>query len=488
MLARHHSLSIFAAAFLFLAMIGGWLVFDFMQERDRLLDDTSRLAIHKSQVLSRSFGDTFLAADYVLRDVLGRIDVKSDLSRFDHAPSHQQRMDRLVKEKVETVNGLTDLVLLDRNCVFVAVARHPLRGNKSNQTFCSEQDIPETQSLRIQYMPPERSASGRAVVLMSRIVGAPDGTLLGAAMVVIDLEIAQNWISGFSTDTNDVLAIVDTNSTMLARNPPMPEILGTRVPPPPGTILFADVKSGSSFIAVSPNDGHERVFGLSQLERFPFVAIVGFDKDRILKGWRQRSWQFSLGFAALLALSLLALSAHLTVVRQREDMHRLATTDVLTGIANRRRFMEIGQREFARSKRHGRPLAVLMLDIDRFKSINDGWGHPTGDRVIQKLAQVLVHIAARAQDLNGRLGGEEFAVLLPETDLIGAGVMAERLRIGVQEAQVPPFDGDTMLKFTVSIGVACLLDDDADFDSLLRRADTALYQAKEGGRNKVVAV
>ncbi|CAA6605477.1 putative Response regulator PleD [Rhodospirillaceae bacterium LM-1] len=482
----HRSLGIYAFVFLFLAVIGGWLVYDFRQERDRLLEDIARLAIHKSQVISRSFGDTFLAADYVLRDVLGRIDVERDFSEASRNPAIRGQMDALVKEKVETVAGLSDLVLLNQDCTFVAVARHPLQGAKSNQAFCSEPDIAPGQSLRIQYMPPDKSANGRSVVLMSRTVASSEGRLLGAAMVVIDLEFAQNWISSFSTDRNDVLAIVDTSSTLLARNPPLPEALGKRAPPPSGTLSFADVGAGSTFMAASPIDGQERIFGLSRLERFPFVAIVGYDKARVLQGWQHRSWQFSIGFVVLLALSLLALRAHLTVVRQREDMRKLATTDVLTGIANRRHFMDVGQHEFARAKRHDRPLAVLMLDIDRFKSINDRWGHPTGDRVIQKLAELL-GVVARALDTSGRLGGEEFAVLLPETDASGACVIAERLRGIVEESQVAVIDGDFTLNFTVSIGIA-VLHDDATFEILLQRGDKALYQAKEGGRNRVVAL
>jgi diguanylate cyclase (GGDEF)-like protein len=473
--------------FLFLGGIGGWLVFDFQKERDRLLDDIARLAIHKSQVISRSFGDTFLAADYVLRDVLGRVDVKRDLSAANRDPSAKGRLDALVKEKVETVAGLSDLVLLNEECVFVAVARHPFLGVKSNQAFCQEPSVAPGQSLRIQYMPPDKSANGRPVVLMARVAGSPAGRLLGAAMIVIDLEFAQNWISALSTDAHDVLAIVDTDSTMLARNPPMPDVLGRRAPPPPGTISFADVGNASTFIAVSPNDGRERVFGLSRLERFPFVAIVGFDKERVLQGWHRRAWQFSVGYVVLVVLSLLALSAHLTVVRQRESMRILAITDALTGIANRRHFMETGQREFARSLRNDRPLAVLMLDIDRFKSINDAWGHPTGDVVIKKLAETL-KMHARAQDTGGRVGGEEFALILPETDLAGAQTIAERLRAAAENDRAFVADGETELAFTVSVGVATLRSEDESFEAVLHRSDKALYLSKEGGRNRVTAL
>ncbi|MDD2668358.1 GGDEF domain-containing protein, partial [Zoogloea sp.] len=129
--------------------------------------------------------------------------------------------------------------------------------------------------------------------------------------------------------------------------------------------------------------------------------------------------------------------------------------------------------------------SVLMLDIDKFKSINDRWGHPAGDRVIQELANVMMFLV-RAQDMCGRLGGEEFALILPETDSSGAALIAERLRKTVDESTAVHADDDSVVKFTVSIGIASLTPGDASFDAMLQRADKALYQAKEDGRNRSV--
>ena len=126
-----------------------------------------------------------------------------------------------------------------------------------------------------------------------------------------------------------------------------------------------------------------------------------------------------------------------------------------------------------------------MIDIDRFKSINDTRGHPTGDKVILCVAEIMMS-NVRTQDLAGRVGGEEFAVLLPETDLEGATVIAERLRSAVENADVLDENGK-ILKFTISIGVATNAPRDNSFEQLLGRADKGLFTAKEGGRNRVVA-
>lgn len=475
----------YGALLLLLVVIGGWLVVDFSQEGDRIAAERSKLAIHKSELIDLSFGDTFLAADYVLRDVIGRVSVARDLAYPQPDAGVTTRLKALLKEKVATVTGLTDLVLFDGDCIFIATANYPTHGTKSRQRFCNAARIDPGQSLHIQYMPPDKSASGRPVVLMSRTVGSPEGVLLGGAMVVIDLEYAQKWIAAFEIDQGDVLAIVDADGTLLARNPAEPEAIGRRASPPSNQPTFGEVDSTATFTAASPIDGRERIFGLSKLERFPFVVIVGFDKSRALSGWQRRAWQFAAGYILLSALSFMALRVHLTTERQRQEMRKLANTDALTGTANRRYLMDIANREFSRARRYGNPLSVLMLDIDKFKSINDRWGHPTGDRVIQELVNVTMFLV-RGQDVCGRLGGEEFAIILPETDASGAEVLAERLRKMVEASVTAHADDDTVVKFTVSIGIASLTTDDGSFDVMLQRADKALYQAKEAGRNRSV--
>ena len=169
--------------------------------------------------------------------------------------------------------------------------------------------------------------------------------------------------------------------------------------------------------------------------------------------------------------------------RMEAELRRLATTDVLTGAFNRRHFMTVAQTETERAERHHHPLSVLMLDIDHFKRINDTHGHPAGDEAIRALAAT-VTATVRTIDILGRLGGEEFAVVLPETGLDEALVVAERLRQAVAAIRIPAGDGD--IAFTTSIGVAERLDD-STVETILSRADMALYSAKRSGRNKVAA-
>ncbi|MBT8192817.1 MAG: sensor domain-containing diguanylate cyclase [Acidimicrobiia bacterium] len=166
-----------------------------------------------------------------------------------------------------------------------------------------------------------------------------------------------------------------------------------------------------------------------------------------------------------------------------EEVQRLAVTDDLTGLRNRRGFFEVARRELERATRTGRPLSALMLDIDGFKRVNDTYGHAIGDEVLRHLAE-RCRRAVRDIDLVGRYGGEEFAVLLPETDLKTALEVAERVRSSIGDT---PFDTEVgPLPIRVSVGLA-LLEDDSEqtVESLLDRADTAMYLVKQEGGDAV---
>jgi diguanylate cyclase (GGDEF)-like protein len=170
------------------------------------------------------------------------------------------------------------------------------------------------------------------------------------------------------------------------------------------------------------------------------------------------------------------------LVHQAEELQTLATTDPLTGVYNRRRFFALAEVEWARFCRYDRPLSMLMIDIDHFKSINDRFGHDVGDKVIMRVAETCRE-AKRDVDTLARVGGEEFAILLPETSAEDAARFGDRLRAVIAQPRVKDWNG--LPAVTISIGVAGANGSSDSIPKLMKRADGALYAAKSGGRDRV---
>jgi len=167
------------------------------------------------------------------------------------------------------------------------------------------------------------------------------------------------------------------------------------------------------------------------------------------------------------------------------ELRRLATIDALTSVYNRRYFLEQAEKEIARARRYKSPLSALMLDVDKFKQVNDTYGHSVGDAVLTKLAGVCL-AELREIDFIGRLGGEEFAICLSDTSFKGASLFSERLRNSIENTTIQTDSGP--INITVSIGLTEVIEGDHTFSCALNRADKALYNAKESGRNKVVCL
>ncbi len=171
------------------------------------------------------------------------------------------------------------------------------------------------------------------------------------------------------------------------------------------------------------------------------------------------------------------------LLRQNERLERIAVEDHLTGIYNRRHFFDLAEKEVERAKRYGNPLSVIILDADRFKKLNDAYGHLIGDQILINLVK-LCEENIRSLDIIARYGGEEFVILMPEANQEDAQKTAERLRKLVAETSL--ISGGFDVTITISLGVATWENGkELDFNALLARADSALYQSKEAGRNRV---
>ncbi len=237
------------------------------------------------------------------------------------------------------------------------------------------------------------------------------------------------------------------------------------------------------------SDGLARIGAFAKVPDYPIVAIATSALDDTLREWRTKvAGVIAVGIAATLAgialLMRLRSSLRSLDTTQRE-LAAQANIDELTQIANRRFFMQHGSQELERSLRYERPLSLLIYDVDHFKHINDSHGHDAGDLTLKAITQAIQE-ELRTTDLQARFGGEEFAILLPETVLDKAIEVAERLRARIEKTRFANM-GEQDAAITISIGIAAYSSGGETLNELIARADRALYRAKADGRNRVCA-
>jgi len=224
---------------------------------------------------------------------------------------------------------------------------------------------------------------------------------------------------------------------------------------------------------------------MSETREIPVIFVTGMDNAK------DEERGLTLGAADYIskpftpAIVKLRVSNQLKIVNQMRLIHRLSITDTLTGTANRRQFNNWLDQEWKRSVRFQAPLSVLMLDIDHFKVFNDNYGHLQGDVALQTVAQIITKALKRPRDLVARWGGEEFAIVLPDTSMQGAFIVAEDIRTSI-EKHILMVKDEMPIRVTVSVGVNSIVPGQQNsIDRFVSDADKALYQAKRAGRNRV---
>lgn len=275
---------------------------------------------------------------------------------------------------------------------------------------------------------------------------SPDFTLRGAAQLLLEHRLGALVVID---DDKEMIGIVSERDLI--------SVVASTDPLAAGNQLVSEVMT-KSVVSCSPEDEVAFVLRLMNDHSFRHMPVL---EDRKLVG--------------MLSIRELTKAYDLLQIE--------ANTDPLTQVSNRRPFLKTLETSFQSAVKTGRPLSVAMLDVDHFKRINDTYGHDAGDKVLQKLSRMLIS-EFRTIDFVGRLGGEEFALVFPETDLSGAFIACERLRKNVMQQEIKVDDHN--IRLTVSVGLSTLGADIVDGASLLKQADELLYAAKRKGRNQVV--
>ena len=365
---------------------------------------------------------------------------------------------------------LNPAVRLDDRDYFIAQQRSPAVGLFVSHPFRS------------------RLRGGNLSIGLTRRINTPGGAFAGVALLAIRIEYFQRLLDKISTGESGSVFIVLDDGTLLARKPFVERDIGTSVARSNMFRRMAENEQGS-YVAASLVDGVTHIFTYARVPGTPMIVVVAPAVRDVLAEWRRRSLiagGLTLAFGGVfIVLSWLLAFTLQDKVRAQAELVRLAATDPLTGLSNRRVLDTRLDEEWRRARRNGSPMSVLFVDVDHFKLFNDTYGHAAGDEVLTAVSECIESAVRRPVDLVARYGGEEFAVVLPDTSEAGASLVAEKIRRNVQAMHLDHGRSDHGT-VTVSVGCAtCLPSRGGSALDLMAAADQQLYAAKSAGRNQV---
>lgn len=337
--------------------------------------------------------------------------------------------------------------------------------------------------------------TGRRVLVLSRRLSHPDGSFAGVALGSVYLDYFRQLFVAAGADRIGTVVLYGPGGTILMRSPYDEEQIGRSVWASESYQRFLEAKEGT-FVGPSMIVDGARRFVYAHVGELPLQLSISISPDEIYAEW----WQRALGLGGVvIVLCCLAVvltwslchelaqrkAAEQATAALNAELAQMAITDSLTGLYNRRRFDEVLTRELQRAVRAHQPISLLMLDADHFKSFNDRYGHQRGDEALKLIARSIEAALGRPCDTAYRIGGEEFAVILPDTAEAGAEIVATRIREIVEGSRMP-HSANPHNVVTVSCGVVaaamCTIRDAA---ALIALADAALYAAKDAGRNRI---
>ncbi len=397
----------------------------------------------------------------------------------------------LLFDRAGSVRFLGSLLALDKNgnIRFDSSSAKPRSGNFSDREHFRVHISPND-DLFISHPFLSRLRGDGPTIALSRRLSAPDGGFLGVAAAGLRVAYFNDLFGKLDLGTESVIRVVNTDGIVMASQP---EARGGDISPDiSGSALFKHImdRTARSFLYTSPLDGIERYYVKRRLGEFPLVLVIGISTADVLDEWKTQSMidiLLVLVDGVFIILLFVALRRALNKSQQMEaHMQSIAITDELTGLPNRRALDAALDREIRRAAREKLPLSILMIDIDHFKSVNDQYGHSVGDEVLHRVGQMIATACRRAGDLAARYGGEEFILLLPSTTPEDARKVAENVRMDILQ-MAPSSSVPDMRPVSVSIGVASsTAGAPLSCDDVLKRADQALYAAKNAGRNRVM--
>jgi diguanylate cyclase (GGDEF)-like protein len=410
--------------------------------------------------------------------------VVDNVGRPDVAGMAPELRQLLLFDRSATARQLDGILVLDEagRVRFDSRALHPEPASRADRDYFEYLRENNTAALHIG-RPMVAQSTGQPVLTLSRRLSHPDGSFAGVAVGGLRLAYFEQMFGSLAIGPNDTITLLDADGTLLARWPQREDLVGRGVNGMQLHRHVARTHSGS-FETTAATDGINRLIVFSRIGDFPLVLGVGRSTTGIFADWQR----YAISIGLLLAVLWAAVFYLAVEIRKRGEAEAslavLATTDDLTGLANRRKFNETLSREWRRASRERQPLALVMFDADQFKDYNERHGHQAGDQLLQTIGRSMAASVKRATDLAARYGGDEFAVLLPGTPLDGAVRVAERVRECLAELCF----ACGIVGGNLSVGVAAMVPEAGESHrTLLAAVDSALHRAKGAGRDRIEA-
>ncbi|WP_152224213.1 diguanylate cyclase [Pseudomonas sp. SCB32] len=427
--------------------------------------------------------------------------------RLEHdgtGPAQLERLRRLVQRQQPLLNQLDGIVIYDDqgNWLMTSSGEVPPGTSSADRAFfIHHRDTPSTDAyigepIRSRY-------NGKWVITVSRRYNHPDGSFAGVISATLGVETLLHLFGKIDIGRYGAIGVALSNGQVLVRFPFRESDMGRVLSRSPIFTGYLDNANVGTATFSSSLDGIERIYAFRKNDRYPLVTSVALGKNEALAAWRAdalRTVSIASGLLIVIvivgSLMILAIKRRIgteaLLVAAREELLKanrqlevLASRDPLTGLQNRRSFDDHLAAELRRAQRGRNPLGLLLIDIDYFKRFNDTYGHPAGDDCLRNIGQLLADSVRRPGDLTARYGGEELAVILPNTDSAGAQAVAEQILQHLWQCNLTHV-GSPFGRVTASIGIATLAaGSDTSAGALIGAADQALYRAKAAGRNRL---
>lgn len=411
----------------------------------------------------------------------------------------------LASNKAELPQAYT-LFVYDQNGTRIATSEAvlPANLNNSHRDYYEYHRTHEDRELHIAH-PARSRVSGNWVIPVSRRINNKDGSFAGIALATLEINYFLRFFDSLNIGKAGAVAVISTEGFMIARRPFTDDLVGKSMLDTGIYRAYLSTRSAGLSVIKSAQDGITRVNSYRAVAGYPLFVTAALSIDEVLAAWWKDTLIHTsgiLGLVIILGLLGWRLVKKLEernqidqeIRQSRTELERLNATlakqamqDGLTGLANRRYLDMTLETEYRRAMRSASTIALIMIDVDFFKKYNDTYGHAAGDDCLKAICQAILAISSRrSSDLAARYGGEEIAVILPDTDVAGAAIVAEAIRQAVAELKIPHVHNIGGY-VTVSAGIAAFAPQpDTDGPTLLiKAADKALYKAKAEGRNTV---